>query len=168
MKYSMTRKHCRGGYGGFSLLELVIAIVIVMVLAVGGLSYLYHSNVGAKKAEVQATAARMASLLVHSWKGNGGSPTFNPVTAYETEFTITDSPSGPPAAIPDYAGTFTLLGNYHIVIDNVNYYAAMSYSPATASHPLVLSVCVAWRVNYAAGAISENDPSVRLSVYAIP
>lgn len=153
---------------GFSLVELVIAIAIVMVLATGGLSYLYHSNMGVKKSEAQTTAARLASLLLNSWKGNGGDPSFNPITAFESRLSIKDIPSGPAAALSDYANRFSDLGSYHILVNNINYYVTMAYSPATSEQPLTLSTCVAWRPDYKSGEISENDPSVRLSVYAIP
>lgn len=160
-------KYRRQTADGFSLVELVIAIAILMVLATGGLSYLYHSNLGAKKSEALATAARLASLLLNSWKGNGGGASFNPINAFEDQFTITDSPNGPPVAMTGCTNTFTLLNNYHIVLGNINYYVSMSYCPATANDPLALSVCVAWLPRYSVGVVSQNDTCVRLSAYGM-
>lgn len=167
MNNQYQQKYRRHTDGGFSLVEVTIAIVILMVLATGGLSYLYYSNLGAKKSEAQATAARLASLLLNSWKGNGGSASFNPVTAFENQFTITDSPNGPPVAMTGCTNTFTLLNNYHIVLGNINYYVSMSYCPATANDPLALSVCVAWLPRYSVGVVSQNDTCVRLSAYGM-
>lgn len=57
---------------GITLTEVVVTIVIITVVATGGMSYRYHSAANARKADVQITAARLGWLMLDSWKGQGG------------------------------------------------------------------------------------------------
>ncbi len=56
-----------------TLIEVVIATVIISIAAVGVLSYGYHGAVQRRMARAHAGAVRTGYLLLEDWKANGGS-----------------------------------------------------------------------------------------------
>lgn len=57
---------------GITLVEIMVTTVIIAVAVIGAAGYRYHSTLNARKADVQITAARLALLMLDSWKGQGG------------------------------------------------------------------------------------------------
>jgi len=57
---------------GATLIEIMVTIVVISVAVIGTAGYRYHSSFNARKANVQITAARIALLMLDSWKGQGG------------------------------------------------------------------------------------------------
>ena len=151
--------------GGFSILEVAIAAAVLIVLASGALAYQYHSSIDVKKAEVQAAAGRLGLLILDAWKGQGVVGAFDPLTAFGSDLDVTAGPDGPDADVGAYTGTFTLLGYYHVLFNNVNYYVTLSYRPGSAVCPTVLSVAVAWLDKYSAGSVTDQNKVVRLTTY---
>jgi prepilin-type N-terminal cleavage/methylation domain-containing protein len=158
---SINNKHARG----MTLIEIMIATVVVLVVVTGIMAYRYYSALDAKKAEVRAMAARVSLLLLEGWKGTGGATDYDPEVAFEAEFPISVSVFGP--EIPtDYSGTlFNLLGTYEIIVEDVYFYTTMAYLDETLTEPQTLNICTAWRHNYQDGSISDTDKSVRLTTY---
>ncbi|MHC4627489.1 MAG: hypothetical protein ACYTDV_10955 [Planctomycetota bacterium] len=153
-----------------------------------------------RKADVQITAARLASMFLHGWKGTGGYSgfgkynlvggddpldpndydveydydTYNP-SDYEYDvdepnsisfcgLTIYDNAPGPP--VPDGytaldAGTNP---NFRIVVNDMNYYATLSYKDEDGE-PRLLNVCVAWMDDCQTWT-GEPYRSVKLTTYA--
>jgi prepilin-type N-terminal cleavage/methylation domain-containing protein len=56
----------------FTLIELMVAMVILIIGVTGAMGYRYHSALNARKADVQITAARIGLSLLQNWKGYGG------------------------------------------------------------------------------------------------
>lgn len=158
---SIYNRHARG----MTLIEIMIATVVVLVVATGIMAYRYYSTLDAKKAEVTATAARVSLLLLEGWKGTGGAIDYDPELAFASEFPISASVFGP--EIPtDYSGTlFNLLGTYEIILEDVYYYTTMAYLGETLTEPQTLNICTAWRHDYQQGSISDTDKSIRLTTY---
>ena len=150
---------------GATLVEIMIATVVVLVVVMGIMGYRYYSALDAKKAEVRAAAGRISLLLLEGWKGTGGATDYDPESAFESEFLISLSAIGP--SVPtDFSGTFfNLLNSYEIIIDNVYYYTTLAYLDETATEPQMLNICTAWRHNYQQGSVSDTDKSVRLTTY---
>jgi len=150
---------------GMTLIEILIATVVVLVVVTGIMAYRYYSALDAKKAEVRAMAARVSLLLLEGWKGTGGAIDYDPEFAFASEFPISVSVFGP--EIPaDYSGTvFNLLGTYEIILENVYYYTTMAYLDETLTEPQTLNICTAWRHDYQQGSISDTDKSIRLTTY---
>ena len=88
---------------GLTLIEVMIAIVIIIVAVLGSVLYRYHSALGARKADVNMTAARIGLLLLETWEGSGGGLDYNPVTIFNSQLTISND-SG-----PDFPSGFTKL-----------------------------------------------------------
>ena len=56
-----------------TLVEVMLAMVILSIAAVGALSYEYHAAGHAKIARAQMCGARTARLLLEDWMSTGGS-----------------------------------------------------------------------------------------------
>lgn len=63
---------------GFTLIEQVIAAVVLAIAALGALQYEYFAAGHARIARVQTAAARAAQLLIEDWKSTGGSDQYDP------------------------------------------------------------------------------------------
>jgi type II secretory pathway pseudopilin PulG len=184
-----------------TLIEVMIAILILSITALATSGFRYYAAMDARKADVKITAARLASLILTGWKGNGGYSgyskydliagvdpldpndydieydyeTYNPDDYdYDTDdpnsiefcpgLTIYDNAPGP--AVPD---GFNALDpgtnpNYRIVINNINYYATLSYKDEVGE-PRILNVCVAWMNDYKTWT-EKPYQSVKLTTYA--
>lgn len=151
--------------GGATLVEIMIATVVVLVVVTGIMGYRYYSALDAKKAEVRVVSGRISLLLLEGWKGTGGATDYDPELIFASEFPISTSVVGP--AVPtDFSGTlFNLLNSYEIIIDNVYYYTTLAYLDETITEPQTLNICTAWRHDYQQGTISDTDKSVRLTTY---
>ncbi len=150
--------------GGFTLVEVTLAIFILLVAVLGASGYRYYAALDARKADLQTTAARTASLLCESWRGVSDPNTFDPTQlatgdpnsalAIETGYDGHDGPAVP--------ADFTSLGIYRITIDGVNYYAVLSWKDISQGLR-ALNVIVAWNPR---GSQSElPDKSFKLTTY---
>jgi prepilin-type N-terminal cleavage/methylation domain-containing protein len=136
---------------GITLVEVMIAMVLLAVAVLGAMGFRYYSATDARKADMYNNAARFSSLLLESWKGIGGLDRFNPIETFGNEFEITESEIGPP--VPS---GFTGLARYRIDFDRRNYYVTLSYKAATATEPRTLNVDTSWLLNHE----SMYDPSL--------
>jgi len=77
---------------------------------------------------------------------------------------IYDNAPGP--AVPDGFNALDLFvnPNYRIVVNNVNYYATLSYKDEV-SEPRILNVCVAWMNDYQTWT-GQSYNSVQFTTYA--
>lgn len=153
---------------GFTLTEVMISIVIVMVLVTGAMGYQYASTRDVKVSEVQASAARLGILMLESWKGQQGETSFDPVDVFESQMTIQTSSVGP--EVPDGAIDSPLikLGSYEIILKDITYYVTLSYDEASTTEPMLLNAAITWRRDYGAGELEGNELFVRYSTYYVP
>ncbi len=184
-----------------TLIEIIIAILILSITILTASGFRYNAAMDARKADVQITAARLASLLLSGWKGSGGYSGYSKYDLiggvdpldpngydidydydsydpndydYDTDdpnsiefcpgLTIYDNAPGP--AVPD---GFNALDsgtnpNNRIVVNNVNYYATLSYKDEEGE-PRILNVCVAWMNDYKTWT-EQPYQSVKLTTYA--
>jgi prepilin-type N-terminal cleavage/methylation domain-containing protein len=63
---------------GVTLVEVMAALVIALVIAIGVMSYQYAAAMNARKADMRATANRLGLLILDSWKSAKNSYPFNP------------------------------------------------------------------------------------------
>ncbi len=145
---------------GVTIVEIMVAIVIILVAVIGASGFRYYSALDARKADVKITAGRVGSLLLEGWIGTGGQLTYDPVAEYGTDMNISVSATGP--AVPT---GFTLLDTYQIVANRANYYATLSYRDSTPTQAGELNIFVAWLHSGQAGTVSSSDQSVKLTGY---
>ena len=152
---------------GFTLIEIAISVLIIMVLATGAMGYQYYSARDVRFSEVQTTAARIAMLLLEGWKGDEGASDFDPVSVFSSEITI-DTATTDPSVPEDGDGmTMTLLDYYEIDVEEVYYYVTLSWGPASSQEPRVLNATVAWRSDYTQGTFQGDEAFVQYSTFSV-
>lgn len=152
----------------FTVLEVVLSILMLMVLVNGVLGYQYYSTRDVRLSEVQTSAARLGMLLLESWKGSGGVSTFDPVTQFGSELTIASIVDGP--EVPeDEDAAFVKLGSYGIQMENTYYFVTLSKADATEQQPPILNATIVWRKDYTTGELDGTESAVRFSSFvAVP
>jgi hypothetical protein len=114
---------------------------------------------------LQIDAVRTALLLCESWRGASGPNTFNPTQLATTNPALAIEAvtiSGGPAAPTD----FTLLGNYKITVDSVDYYYVVLSWKDVSPGLRALNVIVAWDPRGSGSDIYElTNKSFKLTTY---
>lgn len=151
-----------------TLIEVMVAIVVVAVAVIGAMGYRYYCALDAKKADVQMNAARLCSLLLEDWKAHGGAATYDPTVSIPSStgiFTIS-APNGCPGPVLP-TGFTSLKDCYWIVENGVNYYVRLSYKPATAPVPITLMASVGWKADYqTTGSSADLAKTVSMTTYS--
>ena len=136
-RYKVKKRGWRSKRNGFSLLDVIIASVVLLIAILGTAAYRYHSTLDERKAAMQISAARAAQLLYESWRGVQGAATYNP-TAYTWADMTISAGSG-----PDVPDGFTSLGSYAISTNDFNYTASLSWQDVSSGLRAV-NVTIAW------------------------
>ncbi len=155
----MVRKTYNRFPRGLSIIETVIAIVIIGLAVLGTMTLRYQSTLDVRRAEVATAASRVALTLTETWRGLQGSATFNPVVLLSEELPMQlgDGPAEP--------NGFTPLGDYVVDLANVNYYTTLSYKDVNSSLR-ALNVTVTWQQGGTAGAVlDDSDKTFGLTTY---
>jgi prepilin-type N-terminal cleavage/methylation domain-containing protein len=139
---------------GFSMIEVMLAVALTCIIALGTLGYQYFSVKHGRATDAQFMASRIAQLLLEDWKGESGDADYNP----ESLRLGFDAPE---------AGEY---GSYIIVLGNIPFYIDMESSDvdsdAAAGVTLrQIAVTVKWRHDYARGAIRVTDPMLTFTTY---
>lgn len=143
----MTRKRLKST-GGFTLVEVMAATVILSIAVIGASGYRYHATLDARKAAMHSEAARAALLLCESWRGVKGSETYNPTTHLGANLTVTAPGEADDVImylnyIAEIPQDFTVLGSYKVATNDGLCYPVLSYKD-TGTGLRVLNVAVAW------------------------
>ncbi|MHC4553045.1 MAG: hypothetical protein ACYSUT_09835, partial [Planctomycetota bacterium] len=105
----MARKHLQNK-GGFTLVECMLAAVMLIVILSGIMTFRYYTVFSAEQAENQLLAARAACLLSEAWRGQKGGDVFDPTQqGFDADFQITTSGSSYSVGVGQ-----TVLGSYDI------------------------------------------------------
>jgi len=149
-----------------TLIEIMVAMVVLAIATLGALSYQYHAAVHARIARVQTAATYAAQLLLEDWKSTGGSTKYNP-TLLSVGFS---SPLPIPAELTDKVALLLAepLNNavYAITIDDLPLVAMLRWEDvaydATAEVKL-RQLCV----TVVSGTVNqlESIPPVTLTTY---
>jgi type II secretory pathway pseudopilin PulG len=138
---------------GFTIVEVMLSMAIVIIVALGTMSFQYNGAKPARASEAQIAAARLGQLLLEDWKSTGGDPGYDPNTL-------------------GLGFTLVTTGNYTITLDYQTFYIQLQLPPQVISTDTVagvtlqqLSVTVSWRKDYAAGTVSSSDPTLTFTTY---
>jgi len=145
---------------GLTLVEVIVAMLVIAIAALGISSFRYQAALDARRADAQLTAARTGLLLTEGWRGIRGETTYDPVADFGSVLTIAASNNGPAAP-----NGFTPLGTYRIEAGRAYYYATLSWQDAAAGLR-ALHVAVAWEQRGKAAAYSNADKTFLLTTYA--
>ena len=156
LTYTSRKKSQRDG---FTIVEVMVAMAIVIIVALGTLSFQYNNVRQSRTSEAQITAARLGQLLLEDWKSTGG-----------------DSEYDPNDLMLDPGFVLVTTGNYKITLDYQTFYIQLAQQLAPVSSgsnpdPVAgvtlqqLSVTVSWRKDYAAGAVSGSDHTLTFTTF---
>ncbi len=139
---------------GFTLIDVLFSVVLLIVAITGAIQYRYHSALGVRKAKMRTAAAELALMLVETWRGVDGADTFDSESHFNSALTINSSTG--PANPADY----NLLGSYAIQWSDYDYKATLS-SKDLGNGLKSLNVIVAWPLGN-----SNTDKEYRITSYA--
>lgn len=146
---------------GISLVETLNAITILSIGLIGASGYLYCSTLDSRKADAYVASARTGHLLSESWRGLQGSEDYDPAAHLGTGLAITASDG------PDAPMGYTVLGSYEIVLNDVTYYATLSWKDLS-SRLRALNVILIWaQRSQEQNKIGEADRSFELTTYVL-
>jgi len=146
---------------GFTLIEVMLAILILTVAVIGTSGYRYYAALDARRAAMRSASARIGLLLCESWRGTSDPNTFDPTdpNGFASELTITNS------AGPAEPNGFTPLGSYTVVSDGATYYATMSWKDVSTGLR-ALNVVVAWaQREQGTASLNDADKLFKLTTY---
>jgi len=170
MKATQKKANC-----GFTLIEAMVAMVVIIIGVIGAMGFRAYCVMDAKKADVQVNAARIGSMLLESWKGTGGFPTYdpaNPATQFGTLFSSQYAIAPTTAASAPLPSLLTKLTSCQIkdLSNNVYYYVTLSYQTDTIVIPagvtvnvLALNASISWNQNY--GAAGTTAHTIGITTY---
>lgn len=117
------RRDARRGHraGGLTLIEVMLATVVLMIAALGALRCQYYAAGHGRIARAQIAAARAAQLLIEDWKSTGGSTEYDP-SGLGFGFSL-------PLAIPD---GFTTAGGLGTPLNDAVYSLTLDGTPMLA------------------------------------
>jgi Tfp pilus assembly protein PilV len=147
-----------------TLIEVMVVVLIIAVAVIGAMGFRFYCVADAKKADVQAGAARIGSMLLESWKGTGGLSNYNPTTqfsAFTSRFEIKQEGTSNNYWVHDKANSVTSS-------DGIHYYVTLSRTAPTSTSLAVLNVTVAWRKTYSDNTSAGNPivHTISLATYA--
>jgi type II secretory pathway pseudopilin PulG len=149
---------------GLTLIEVMIAILVIMIVVIGAITYMYACMCNARRAEVRITATRVGELLLDAWKNTGGALTFNP------QYVLNFLPSGDISDADGPGGFTDELAEYRIKIDGVNYFVTLSYLDelyGDREDPMrQLNVRVAWNIDYSSTEMESGYKLISLTKFA--
>lgn len=128
---------------GFTIVEVMITAVILLVAVLGSSGYRYYAALDARRAAQQAEAARIGLILCESWHGVGGVGTYDPVAHLGSSMAISLMSGADGSGFK--GADFNLLGSYQVSANNMTYGAVMSWKDINADLR-ALSVVVTWPV----------------------
>lgn len=136
---------------GVTLIEALVAAVMVSIIVLGGLAYQYFGAAHFRIAHAELTATRASQLLLEDWKGSGAA---NPVNYDANSLGL----------------GFARADSYYyiITIDGVKMHMHLSYRevvPPVDSDLWELKVKTQW-CNGGSAVPGDSDPSLVLTTYA--
>ena len=144
----------------FTLIEAVVASVVLVVAVIGASGYRYYAAVDVRKAGLQRTAAAIALTLCENWRGRGYDhiADFDPVVHLSPEMDITASDVG-----PGVATGWTKLGSYRIIVDNAYYWVTLAWKEISTPAGLrALNVVVGWKPAGSKAEITTYNADAKL------
>jgi Tfp pilus assembly protein PilV len=153
---TMMNKSCKGSQrDGFSLVEVMISVLIIIIVALGTLSFQYHGIKHSRSSEAQIAAARLGQLLLEDWKSTDGKATYDPATL-------------------GLGFIYISPWNYVITLDNQTFYLQLARQlvdipdnpdPVANVELYQISVTVSWRNDFGVGAVTSSDHTLTFTTF---
>ena len=144
---------------GISLTETMHAAAILSITLIGVSGYRYCSTLDARKADAYIASARIGYMLSESWRGMQGDVAYDPVARLGAGMTITASTG------PDAPGSYTTLGSYEIVLNDITFYATLSWTNISSTLRALNTTIVWAQRTHEQTDINDADKSFELTTY---
>jgi prepilin-type N-terminal cleavage/methylation domain-containing protein len=137
---------------GLTLIETAIALMIISISAVAGMSYQYYSFRQMRVASVMLSGMRIGQMLLEDWKGEGATDGYDP-TSLNMGF------------LKNPLGT-----DYSVTMDGQKYNIWLEHSDITTDALSGVTLreikcTVRWRANSASQTATAADPTSVFSTY---
>jgi len=136
---------------GVTLLELILAVLILTIVSVGTISYQYFATRLATRADAEITATRTARLVLDNWKKTGGDENFAP-TSLDMGF----------QGIPSSKYLITI---NHLPMTLKLEWQNVGYDDVAGVTLRQIQVTVQWRSDYQAQEVRPADPRYVMTTY---
>lgn len=146
---------------GLSLSETMHAVAILSITLIGVSGYRYSSTLDTRKADAYIASARIGYLLSESWRGMQGYEAYDPVTRLGAGMTITASEG------PEAPGGYTKLGSYKIVLNDITFYATLSWKDISSTLRALNTTIVWAQRTHEQNGIDDSDKSFELTTYVL-
>ena len=158
----MSQKANKAWYrSGISLVETMNAVAILSITLIGVSGYRYCSMLDTRKADAYIASARIGYLLSESWRGMQGSEVYDPVARLGGGMTITAS-EGPDAPVG-----YTALGSYKIVLNDITFYATLSWKDLSSNLRALNTILVWAQRTHEQNGLVDSDKSFELTTYVL-
>ncbi|UCD53127.1 MAG: prepilin-type N-terminal cleavage/methylation domain-containing protein [Phycisphaerales bacterium] len=132
-----TRANRKAVRRGYSLVEVILALLVFSVMVLGAVYYRYLTVLTVERARQELAAADLAVTLIETWQGSGGAGSFDPTSVFGPHLDISLGVGG-----AEPAG-YTLLGAYDVTVANQTYQSTL-YWKDLASDLRELGSTVSW------------------------
>jgi len=158
---------------GLTLIEVMLAMVIIMIIGIGVASYMYACAWNAKRADVRITASRVGQLLLETWKITGSYDVpgnwswnvddFDP-TDPDFNLTLPDNFTNVDFDLTGKGIVGIELDDFEITIDGVGYFVTLYFDN---NLPPMLNARIAWNLNYSSATLESDYMYVDVTSLAI-
>jgi hypothetical protein len=137
---------------GATLVETAIALAVITISSIAGLSYQYYGARQMRVASVMLSGMRVGQMLLEDWKGKAGADDYDPL---QLNMGFVKNPIG---------------SDYNITVDSYKYYIWLAHTDietdALSGVTLREIMCtVRWKTNPASSSLSASDPTSVFSTY---
>jgi type II secretory pathway pseudopilin PulG len=141
---------------GLTLVEVLVAAVIMFIVAIGGLMYQAYGAKHKRIAWAELTSLRTAQMVIEDWKSTGGA-VLDGANGYTPEYFDQDFDH-------DHGETWT------INIENLPMEVSLRSDDVEVNEDAgitlkKLEVLVKWNVDFSGGSVPAESPSMRLITY---
>jgi prepilin-type N-terminal cleavage/methylation domain-containing protein len=151
---------------GLTLVEVMAALVVALVIAIGVMSYQYACAQHARKTDVRVTASRIGLLFLESWVAAGG---IDDVGIYDPSDRL--DLGEPPlnnyisdVDLSEVPGLGTTFRSYGVFTNGTWFWVKLTFNeenPAGQVYPIrELGVSIAWSLDYGSPSL-DFDPGSR-------
>jgi len=141
-------------HGGMTLVEVMMAVAIVIIAALGALCYEYLSVNHVRFARAQLAATRVGQILIEDWKSTGANDNYDP-EYLQMGFNTT-------SVLPDGICGTTIDGLPLFISFSSSDVARDEFAGVTLRQ---INVLVRWNQNFGQGAVNASAPGVSLTTY---
>jgi hypothetical protein len=143
---------------GISLSETMHAVAILSITLIGVSGYRYSSTLDTRKADAYIASARIGYMLSESWRGMQA---YDPVARLGGGMTITVSEG------PDAPTGYTALGSYKIVLNDITFYATLSWKDISSTLRALNTTIVWAQRTHEQTDLNDADKSFELTTYVL-